>query len=50
MYTLEHFLDYHHAQSSSGGPPPPETFFLLMETGEYLLQENGDKYFLESAP
>jgi hypothetical protein len=34
----------------SGGPPPPETFFLLMETGEYLLQENGDKYFAEYAP
>jgi hypothetical protein len=36
--------------TGSGGGGPPETFFLLMETGEYLLQENGDKYFAEYAP
>lgn len=47
MYILEHFLDYHHAHSSSG--PPPELFFLLMETGEFLLQENNDKFVLEVA-
>jgi hypothetical protein len=31
-------------------PPPAETFFILLESGDALLQENGDNLLLEEAP
>jgi hypothetical protein len=39
--------------STPGGtvvPPPAETFFMLLEPGDFMLQEGDDKMLTESAP
>jgi len=38
-------------KNSDGVPPPPvETFFILLESGDLMLQENGDAILTELAP